>query len=262
MPDGVGASSLGSRLMKPAAKYGIAAAVVIVLLGAAGAFWFLRDDAPDEVDLETAVGAVGDNTTTTVDGGTDTTVADGDVSGTWTVDAETGEFDFESATGTFAGIRISEVLASIGQTEAVGRTGDVTGTVVIDGTTVTSADIEVDLTTITTDDSRRDDKVQEALSTGEFPTATFSLTEPIDLGADAADGEPVSVTATGDLTIKGQTRSVQVPMEAQLVDGTVVIVGSTEITFSDFGVEVPSAPIVVSVEDTGTLELQLLLTRT
>ena len=38
--------------MKPAAKYGIAAAVVIVLLAAAGAFWFLRDDAPDEVDLD------------------------------------------------------------------------------------------------------------------------------------------------------------------------------------------------------------------
>lgn len=133
---------------------------------------------------------------------------------------------------------------------------------VIDGTTVTSADIEVDLTTITTDDPRRDDKVQEALETGQFPTATFSLTEPIDLGADATNGEPVSVTATGDLTIRDQTRSVQIPMEAQLVDGTIVIVGSTEITFADFGVEVPSAPIVVSVEDTGTLELQLLLTRT
>ena len=51
--------------MKPAAKYGIAAAVVIVLLAAAGAFWFLRDDAPDEVDLDTAVGSIADNTTTT-----------------------------------------------------------------------------------------------------------------------------------------------------------------------------------------------------
>ena len=136
-----------------------------------------------------------------------------------------------------------------------------TGDVVIDGTTVTSADIEVDLTTITTNNSRRNSKVQEALETDQFPTATFSLTEPIDLGDGAADGEKVSVTGTGDLTIHGVTKSVQVPLEAQLVDDTVVLVGSTELTFSDFGVEVPSAPVVVSVSDTGTLELQLLLTR-
>lgn len=247
--------------MKPAAKYGIIAAVVIVVLGAAGVFWYLRDDSPDEVSLEAAVGQVSDDTTTTADGDTATTAGDSDISGTWTVDAETGEFDFESATGTFAGFRIEEELAQIGATEAVGRTGDVTGSVVIDGTTVTSADIEVDLTTITTDQSQRNGRVQSALDTDQFPTATFSLTEPIDLGEGAASGEAVSVTATGDLTIHGVTKSVQIPLEAQLVDGTVVIVGSTEVRFSDYDVEVPSAPVVVSVSDVGTMELQLLLTR-
>jgi polyisoprenoid-binding protein YceI len=250
--------------MKPAAKYGIAAAVVIVLLGAAGAFWFLRDDSPDEVNLADAVDSVADETTTTAatdDTGTDNSLPDGDISGTWTVDAETGEFDYESATGTFAGFRIDEELASIGATEAVGRTGDVTGSVVINGTTVESADIEVNMTTITTNESRRDGRVQSALDTEQFPTATFSLTEPIELGEGAATGEQVSVTATGDLTVHGVTKSIQMPLEAQLVNGTVVIVGSTEITFSDFDVEVPSAPVVVSVSDTGTLELQLLLTR-
>ena len=245
--------------MKPAAKYGIAAAIVIAFLVAAGGFWFLRDDSPDEVDLDTAVGSVEESTATTPDGSAPA-AADG-VTGTWSVDAETGEFDFESATGTFAGIRIDEELASIGTTQAVGRTGDVAGTVVIDGTSVTAADIEVDLTTITTNDTRRNSKVQEALETDQFPTATFSLTEPIELGAGATAGEPVSVTATGDLTIHGVTNPVQIPIEAQLVNDTVVLVGSAEIAFSDFDVEVPSAPIVLSVSDNGTLELQLLLTR-
>jgi polyisoprenoid-binding protein YceI len=247
--------------MKPAVKYGLIAAAVIVVLGGVGAFLFLRDDAPDEVSLDAAREAVSETTAapdTTTGAGA---VEDGDVSGTWTVDAETGEFDFESASGTFAGIRIAEELASIGSTTAVGRTGDVAGTVVIDGTTVTAADIEVDMTTITTNESRRDDKVQDALETGEFPTATFSLTEPIDLGDGAAAGEEVSVSAVGDLTIHGVTQQVEMPLQAQLVDDTVVIVGSLEIAFSDFGVEVPSAPIVVSVEDVGTMELQLLLTR-
>ncbi len=245
--------------MKPAAKYGIAAAVVIAALVAAGAFWFLRDDAPDEVDLETAVGSVAESATTAA--GDDPAAVDGDISGTWSVDDRTGGFDFESATGTFAGIRINEELASIGSTQAVGRTGDVAGTVVIDGTTVTAADVEVDMTTITTNESRRDDKVQQALDTGEFPTATFALTEPIELGPGAASGESVQVIATGDLTIHGVTRSLEIPLEAQLVDGTVVVVGSAEILFSDYGVQVPASPVVLSVSDIGTLELQLLLTR-
>ena len=41
--------------MKPAAKYGLIALVVVLVAGAAGVVWFLRDDSPDEVDL--AIGA-------------------------------------------------------------------------------------------------------------------------------------------------------------------------------------------------------------
>ena len=57
------------------------------------------------------------------------------------------------------------------------------------------------MTAITTNESRRDDKVQSALDTGEFPTATFVLTEPIELGDAAASAKSVSVTATGDLSV-------------------------------------------------------------
>ena len=38
-----------------------------------------------------------------------------------------------------------------------------------------------------------------------------------------------------------------------------MVVGSIDITFADYGVSVPSSPIVVSAEDTGILELQLFL---
>lgn len=229
----------------------IAAGVAVVVIGGA-LWWFLRDDAPDEVDLDTAVGQVDD--------GTDATTGGQGIEGTWTVDTETGEFDFESATGTFAGFRVDEELAGIGATTAVGRTGDVAGTFTIEGTTVTGADFEVDLTTITTNESRRDDRVQDALETASFPTATFTLTEPIELGAGAADGEAVTATATGDLTVHGVTREIAMPVEAQLVDGTVVLVGSVDLALSDFDVEAPSSPVVLGVADEFTLELQFLLT--
>jgi polyisoprenoid-binding protein YceI len=264
--------------VKTYVKVLIAAAVLLVGVAAAGIWWFFRDDAPARVNLATAVESVttttpaasGTTATTTASSGSTTapasttatsTATTDDIAGTWVVDAESGTFDYESATGSFAGFRIEEELASIGSTTAVGRTGDVSGSITIDGTTLTEATFEVDVSTITTNESRRDDNVQSALDTSTYPTATFTLVEPVDLGADAANGQPISVTAVGDLTIKGTTQRVSFPLEAQLVNGTVVVVGSLDITFSDYDVEVPDSQIVLSVEDHGILELQFLLTR-
>ena len=248
------------------------AVTVLLVLAVAGtaAWWFLRGDAPAAVDLGTAAASV-EATASTVDAqaSSDTTLSVADsaavtstIAGTWTVDSSVGEFSYEDSTGTFVGFRVDEELAGLGSTTAVGRTPAVSGTVTIDGTTLTAATIEADMTATTTNDSRRDDRVQSALGTATSPTATFVLTAPVELGADAASGGIVTVEAIGDLTIHGVTQQVTIPLQAQLVDGTIVIVGSTEITFADYGVTVPEAPIVLSAEDTGTLELQLFLQAT
>ncbi len=244
----------------------ILASVVVVAVAIGGfLYWFFQDDAPDAVSLEAGVEQVTDDTeapdaTTVTD--TSTAPATDGVSGPWTVDAETGEFDYESATGSFVGFRVNEELAGIGSATAVGRTGEVAGSIELDGTALIAATFEVDMTTITTNESRRDDRVQGALDTANFPTATFTLTAPVDLGADAVAGEPVSVLAPGDLTVHGITQAVEFPIEAQLVGDTiVVVVGSLEIVFADYDVEVPSASVVLSAEDNGILEFQLLFTR-
>lgn len=67
--------------------------------------------------------------------------------------------------------------------------------------------------------------------------------------------------ATGTLTIHGTSREVTIPLQTQLVGDTIVVVGSAPITFPEFGVTMPTAPIVVSVEDAGTIEFQLFFTR-
>jgi polyisoprenoid-binding protein YceI len=243
----------------------VAAGATVLVAVAAGLFlwWFLADDAPPPVDLGRAVEGVtettGDATGPTT--ASETTAVGGDISGEWFVDTTLGTFDFESATGSFAGFRVDEELSSIGASTAVGRTGAITGTIEIDGNTLVRAEIEVDLTQITTNQSRRDDRVQGALETAQFPTATFVLTEPVELPAGAAAGEAIVVAATGDLTIHGVTNTATLDLEAQLVDDVVVVVGSTDLVFSEYGVETPTAPIVVSVEDQGILELQLLFTK-
>lgn len=247
----------------------------MLVVGGLGLWWYLRDDAPPEVSLEAAIeSARGDPTTASTGTAASATTAAGqvavattdaarpvDIAGAWAVDTSVGTFSFEDATGSFVGFRVQEELSSIGSTTAVGRTPEVSGTIVIDGTTLTEASVEADLTAMTTNESRRDGRVQDALETDQFPTATFALTEPVALGAHAADGAPIAVTAVGDLTIHGVTAPVQIPLEAQLVGDTVVVVGSLDIAFADYGVTPPTAPVVLSVDDNGVVELQLLLTR-
>ena len=59
------------------------------------------------------------------------------------------------------------------------------------------------------------------------------------------------------MTIKGVTNTVDIALDARLVDGTLVVVGSAPVVFDDYGVEKPTAAIVVSLEDEGTIEFQL-----
>ncbi len=71
----------------------------------------------------------------------------------------------------------------------------------------------------------------------------------------------VDVVASGELTLNGVTNAVEIPLQAQLIDGSILITGSTQILFADYEVTAPSAPVVVSVENNGILEFQLWLAR-
>jgi polyisoprenoid-binding protein YceI len=183
----------------------------------------------------------------------------GGVDGSWTVDPSIGSFtDYSSS---YAGFRVDEVVSSIGSATAIGRTPDVSGSLTIDDGSLRAASIEVDLTSIRSDQSRRDPAIQRALETSDYPTATFTLSRAVALPEGAASGATVSLTAAGDLTIHDVTRSVVLDLQASLIDGVIVAVGSIEVTFTDFGVEMPTAPVVVSVEERGQIEFQLFFTR-
>jgi len=226
---------------------------LIAVVGIGAIIWFLTRSAPEEVSLESAV----------EDAQTATTAGSSfeGIEGEWVVDTSVGEFSFEDATSSFVGFRIKEELSTIGDTEAVGRTPTIDGRLSISGLAVTEVSIVADMTDIVTETSRRDARVQSALSTSQFAEATFTLTESFDIPADLADGDQFSVTANGDLTIAGVTNPIAVPLEAQVVGDLVVVVGSVDIVFADWDVSVPSAPIVLSVEDHGPLEMQLFFRR-
>jgi polyisoprenoid-binding protein YceI len=234
--------------------------VVLLVLGAAALIWYLNQPVPEEVSLENAVSDVASSQPPAQDS-TDVAGPDTAMDGIWIVDTSIGDFSFEEATSSFVGFRIQEELATVGATTAVGRTPVVEGSFSLEGTAVSALVVEADLSQIVTNASRRDRVVQRALDTASYPVSTFTLTEPIDIGAVPAQGEPVPVVAFGELEIKGVTQSIDVPLETQLVGDLIVVVGGVDITFADWGVEMPTAAGVVSVEDHGILELQLFFSR-
>ena len=232
--------------------FGIITGIVVVVIAVAGfaGWWFLiRDDAPSEADIATAAEGLDDS------GG-----ATGDVEGDWGVDPSVGSFDDFSS--TWAGYRFEEELASIGTNTAVGRTPDVTGSMTVAGDEVAAVDVEVDLTTLQSDSGTRDGALRSrGLESDEFPSATFSLTEPIALPAGAADGERVSTEATGDLTIHGTTRSVTLTVEAELSGDSAVVVGHAPVVLQDHGIEPPTGFSVLSIDDEGTFEFQIFFSK-
>src|SRR3954447_2337805 len=157
-----------------------------------------------------------------------------------------GTWVAQSNSDAFVGYRVQEQLSGVGGNTAVGRTSAVNGTLTIDGTKVTDVEITADLTGLRSDDNRRDGQLRrQSLQTDQFPTATFKLTQPIDLGSTPADGQALTVTATGDLTLHGQTKNVQIPLHARLSNGVIEVSGSLEIRFADYGIQKPQSFLVL-----------------
>ena len=137
-----------------------------------------------------------------------------------------------------------------------------TGTVVVtaagQGTTITEASVEVDMTQLTSDSDRRDNRLRgDGLETDEFPTATFELTQPIELAAAPELGVPFDVQATGNLTLHGVTKEVTIPLSVRWSGEFIDVAGQLPIVLADFQIDPPNVGGFVSVAEDGILELQL-----
>lgn len=209
-------------------------------------FWF-RGDAPEEAKLRDrpseTIAAAG---TTDPAGEPDEPSADG----TWTV---------VPGDDVWVGYRVEEKLGpGLLEKTAVGRTPAVGGSMTVTGTTVDEVTMTADLTQLKSDEERRDNKVRdEILETETYREAMFVLTEPIDLGAEPSVGTPVTATATGELTIHGVTRPVEIILEARWNGDTIDVAGQLPVHFPDFGIDNFSMAGMLEVGDDGIMELQL-----
>jgi polyisoprenoid-binding protein YceI len=167
--------------------------------------------------------------------------------GTWSISA-----------GSQAGYRVKEIL--FGQdTTAVGRTGKVTGTVEVAGTKLTSGTVTVDMGSVATDKSGRDEQFRDNLmSVSQFPTSTFTLTAPADFGTVPPVGQKATVKASGQLTLRGRTNQVSVELSALRGTDSIQVQTSIPVAFADYGITKPNIP-GITTEDKGVIEVLLVL---
>lgn len=213
-------------------------AVVGVVVAVVGGPWIyinlIRDEAPERLTEAAGTPEAASGTLDTTDG-------------TWRV-----------AEGSVVGYRVDELLFGHRAT-AVGRTEQVAGSMEVSGTTITEAEFTVDMASIESDESRRDNQFRGRIMDVEtYPTSTFVLTSPIEVGEVPDEGEAVTQTVSGELTLRGTTKPVEVELTGELVGSVIQVKGSIPIVFAEWNIPNPSGG-PAQTEDHGELEFAITL---
>lgn len=181
---------------------------------------------------------------------TGVTSASTDLNGTWTV-VPSPDKNHSSVGFTFYELLPNEKKYTSGSTRGVD------GTVEVQNDTLVSGDITADLTTLRTDVQDRDVSIRlKLLHTDEFPEATFTTNESVDLSGLPADGSVGQVTIPGELTVHGHTNHVE-PVFDVIRSGEQITIASTlEINRLDYGVKPPEF-VAALINEEGEVNIRL-----
>lgn len=230
----------------------IGAVAVVLVLGVAAVIYFVvfPTSSPPRFALAKAPAATGSTPAApSAAGGTG-------LAGTWSI-----------AAGSAAGYRVREKLAFLpAESDAVGRTSAITGGATLTGPNsalkVSKASFSVDVRTLKSDRSLRDEKLHSVgIESDTYPTAGFVLSSPIALPSAAVAGAAFHVSARGALTIHGVTKSETIPLAMRLSSDQLEAVGSITFPWSEFGMTAPSIGGFVNVTEHATMEFDLRLAR-
>jgi polyisoprenoid-binding protein YceI len=177
-----------------------------------------------------------------------------------TVGASSGEIQLQlNSSNSQAQYQTQEQLAGRNlPNTAVGTTTGVTGTIALSPSAqldLNASKITVDLTGLKSDESMRDQFVQRnTLQSSQLPSATFTPTQITGLSSIPTSGS-ATFQLSGNLTVHGVTKPVTWTVSATFDGQQVSGKATAPFTITEFGMSVPKAGPVLSVQDTGTLEL-------
>lgn len=116
-----------------------------------------------------------------------------------------------------------------------------------------SLEVEIPVKSIKSNEKLMDKKTYEAFNETKFPTITFKMLEANSL---QVNGDDISVTVTGNLTMAGTTRKIVLKSTGKIVKpGVYQFKGSIALKMTDFGMKPPTAMLgVMKVGDAVTLK--------
>ncbi len=115
----------------------------------------------------------------------------------------------------------------------------------------------VDLTTIKSNEGMRDNRVQGALETGTFPTATFTVTSVSGVDSSLPDADEHSFQITGMLDLHGVQKEVTWDVKARRDGNLMTALATVNFRYEDFNIPVLNIGGFVSVEEDVTLQVQI-----
>jgi len=159
---------------------------------------------------------------------------------------------------------VDEELASVGlPSTAKGSTTEIEGEFYLtaDGTalaTTQASQFAIDLRNLTSDKAMRDQRVQEALETSQYPQATFSISSVSGYDPSIPAGEEQSLQLTGILDLHGVQKEVTWDVKAVREANVISALATLTVAFADFDITPPTFAQLVSIDDEATLQIQLI----
>jgi polyisoprenoid-binding protein YceI len=127
--------------------------------------------------------------------------------------------------------------------DAIGTTHSVMGSFHIQTGTaplVTGMNITVDLRTLQSDASRRDNFIQQnTLQTDAYPYATFVSVSTQGLPTNYTDGQTVNFKLIGNLSLHGKTNAETFAVQGKVLGNTITGTATSTIYMTDFGIQPP-----------------------
>lgn len=166
--------------------------------------------------------------------------------------------------GNEARYRIREQLVRMDlPNDAIGRTSEVSGGIGVatDGQIIPGeSKFVINVGTLKSDRDMRDGYVRRrVLETDQYPTVEFIPTAVRGLPKKLPTSGAHTFDVTGNLTVRGVTRPTTWRITAESKNGQVTGNASTLFTFSDFNIDQPRVPVLLSVQDTIRLEYDFTL---
>jgi polyisoprenoid-binding protein YceI len=164
---------------------------------------------------------------------------------------------------SIVGFRAREKYLSLPvPSEVVGRTSVVHGTMETRDGAIVATSVVVDMRTLKTNDSRRDETLRSSREPlwDKHPYGKFTLSQPLELDG-LSSGSVADVVARAMLQIHDVDRRVEFPLQVQLSGNRFQVVGRLRTTMTSFGFDPPSVAGLTTVRNGVTFEVKLTFVR-